>query len=153
MTVDLLGEESHDTTLTPLDLIEKLGGFDFDPCGYAGHPTAKDMIVWPQDGLLRPWIGSVWCNPPYSDPGPWMKRMARHSNGIALVLCSTDTEWFQDTAKSAEHFLFMKGRPRFLRTDRTEVGLMRATVLIGWGATGSRLAERPVEGFYLARAA
>ena len=26
------------------------------------------------DGLSRPWWGRVWCNPPYSDCGAWVRK-------------------------------------------------------------------------------
>ena len=32
------------TTLTPLSLIEKLGVFDYDPCGIQHHKTANKII-------------------------------------------------------------------------------------------------------------
>jgi len=147
------GVTEKDTTLTPLWLIEALGPFDTDPCAIEDHPTATNRIVWPTDGLQQAWEGAVWCNPPYSNPRPWMRAMARHGNGIALVLASTDTRWFQEMAQTASHFLFMAGRPKFMRRDRSLVGLMRATVLVGWGDAGSRLSRMPVPGFYHSREA
>lgn len=140
--------KENDTTLTPLWLIDALGGpFDTDPCAYEGHYTAHKRIVWPDDGLRAEWHGRVWCNPPYSDPRPWMRRMAEHGNGIALVLASTDTAWFQELAESKPTFLFLKGRPKFHRKDMSLVSLMRANVLIGWGEAGEILKTKPVDGF------
>lgn len=138
-----------DTTLTPLWLINAIGRFDLDPCAIEDHPTATNRIVWPRDGLAEPWEGAVWCNPPYSAPGPWMRRMGRHGNGVALVLASTETAWFQDMAETAEHYFFLKGRPKFLRIDRTEVGLMRGTILVGWGEAGTWLGDLRIPGFYM----
>jgi hypothetical protein len=87
---------SRDVTLTPLDLIAKLGVFDLDPCGYPGHATARHVVTLPTNGLHEKWVGRVWLNPPYSNPTPWLEKMADHSNGIAMVLASTDTAWFHD---------------------------------------------------------
>lgn len=139
----------NDTTLTPLEMIRAIGEFDFDPCGVHGHPTAKQVVVWPDDGLAVPWHGIVWCNPPYSDPLPWMRRMAEHGNGVALVLASTDTAWFQELALTAEHYLFLRGRPAFHRLDRSVVKLMRASTLVGWGEGSQLLRACPLGGLHL----
>lgn len=137
----------NDTTLTPLWLIEMLGEFDFDPCGYPGHATAKHVNLWPSDGLTIDWHGKVWCNPPYSAPGPFLQRLAQHGNGIALVLASTDTGWFQEAYSSADWLFFPKGRPTFYRKDMTPVKLMRASALIGWGAAADALRDLALPGF------
>lgn len=128
-------DRSRDVTLTPLDLIAKLGVFDFDPCGYPGHATARHVVTLPTDGLREKWVGRVWLNPPYSDPTPWLEKLADHGNGIAMVLASTDTAWFQDfVAPFAVSVLFLRGRPRFQRPDGSRVGLMRASCFAAYGA-------------------
>lgn len=45
------------TWLTPISLIKELGEFDLDPCGHAGHVTAKNLICLPNDGLRENWGG------------------------------------------------------------------------------------------------
>lgn len=143
-------DDNKDTTLTPLWLVERLGVFDLDPCAFAGHATAKRLIVLPQDGLSAAWDGRVWLNPPYSEPDHWLERLARHGNGIALVLSSTDTRWFHDfIAAFASAVLFIKGRPQFLRDDKTEVGLMRATMLAAFGDENAvALFQSGIDGWF-----
>lgn len=125
--------KEKDTTLTPMHIIEALGPFDLDPCAFEGRNTAGTLVVWPCNGLLSEWFGRVWCNPPYSDPSPWMDKMALHNDGIALVLASTDTKWFQKAASTASAICFPLGRPSFLRVDMAPVKLMRASAFIAWG--------------------
>ena len=142
---------TKDTTLTPLWIIERLGAFDLDPCGFPGHATARRLISLPTNGLAEPWDGRVWLNPPYSDPVPWLSKLSSHNNGIALVLASTDTRWFHDfIAESATGILFMKGRPQFLRHDFSKVGLMRATLLAAFGDdNASTLEKSSIEGWFV----
>ncbi len=140
--------QAKDTTLTPLWLIEQLGGFDFDPCAYPGHATAKHLNVLPSDGLSADWFGRVWCNPPYSCPLPWVHRMMRHGNGVMLVLASTDTVWFQEAAKSAGLIFFPRGRPTFERQDGSPVKLMRASALLAWGECVDNLRSIQMRGFF-----
>jgi len=83
-------------TLTPLDLISSIGTFDLDPCGLVFHKTAEKIISLPTDGLIEEWNGTVWLNPPYSNPKPFIKKLSEHGSGVALVLNSTDTGWFQE---------------------------------------------------------
>lgn len=127
-------------TLTPISLIEKLGKFDLDPCGLTWHKTAKKIISLPDDGLSIDWVGRVWLNPPYSNPKPFIKKLSEHGNGIALVLNSTDTEWFQEYGlKKANSVYFLKGRPKFTRMDMTPVSIMRGVVLFAYGNYNSEM--------------
>ena len=45
-----------------------------------------------QNGLLQDWWGTVYCNPPYgSHVGIWMRKMAEHGDGIALIFARIET--------------------------------------------------------------
>ena len=127
-------------TLTPLDLISKLGQFDLDPCGLQFHKTATKIISLPDDGLFENWVGRVWLNPPYSNPKPFIEKLSKHGNGIALVLNSTDTVWFQEYGlKKANGMFLLKGRPKFTRMDMTDVSIMRGVVLFAYGSENNEL--------------
>lgn len=123
------GMGSHQSTvnekdewLTPPFIIAALSGAqanDLDPC--APPPTrrlwdtARVHYSIENDGLAQPWRGRVWLNPPYGGPaivGPWMRRMAQHGNGIALIFARTETELFFETVwnDQATAVLFIRGR-------------------------------------------
>ena len=55
---------------TPPSIFELLNiEFDLDVCAPQGGVPwipAKDYFALPTDGLSQPWVGKVWCNPPYS---------------------------------------------------------------------------------------
>lgn len=99
-----------DNWLTPPELIEAAGPFDLDPCAYHSQPwpTAARMYALPQEnGLLLPWHGVVFCNPPYGDEMPkWTERMALHNNGLFLVFARTETFGFRPISKYAAAVLF-----------------------------------------------
>lgn len=87
--------ETH-TWLTPIALIHSLGEFDLDPCGYPGHPTARQLITLPEDGLITNWCGRVWLNPPYGEHAKlWLDKLSSHGNGIALVFARLETKWLR----------------------------------------------------------
>lgn len=144
--------KTNNTTLTDLRLIEELGEFDLDPCGFNGWKTARKQICLPRNGLSEPWEGRVWCNPPYSAPAKWLLRMAQHGRGTALVLASTGTRWFHECVfNGATAILFMKGRPYFYRSDcLTRLKLMRDSVLVAYGGNDADLLlAAQIEGFYI----
>ena len=128
--------------LTPPDILAALGSFDLDPCA-APEPrpwaTADRHIVRAQDGLTQPWHGRVWLNPPYGGPaiiGPWMRRMADHGQGIALIFARTETAVFFETVWSrASALLFLRGRLHFHRPDgtRADHNSGAPSVLIAYG--------------------
>ena len=138
------------TTLTPLSLIEKLGVFDYDPCGIQHHKTANKIISLPTDGLAEIWEGRVWLNPPYSNPTEFMNKLAEHGNGIALVLNSTDTVWFQNALKKADGMYLLKGRPKFMRLDMSKVSIMRGVVLFAFGKDNAiKLKGSGLDGYFV----
>ena len=102
--------------LTPPKIIEALGRFDLDPCAPIGRkwPMAKEHYTIVDNGLLKPWHGRVWCNPPYGGPeivGPWMRRLAEHGTGTALIFARTETELFFETVwRKATAVFFFEGR-------------------------------------------
>lgn len=110
-------EDRSDTWLTPLSYVHALGQFDLDPCGFWHHKTAKESyeLDMGEDGLLLPWRGRVWLNPPYSDVKTWLDRLHSHGRGVALVFARTDTKWAQDHMKKADSVFFLAGRIKFLK--------------------------------------
>lgn len=107
---------------TPPELFTALGmEFDLDPAAPPGGvpwvPATRSLSK-EEDGLGLPWEGRVWLNPPY---GPqtthWLRRLAEHGNGLALVFARTETAWWHAVVPSAAAVCFVKGRLHFLRSD------------------------------------
>jgi hypothetical protein len=142
---------THDW-LTPPGLIAALGTFDCDPCASQYQPwrTAKQQFTIEDDGLAREWSGRVWCNPPYGPHAEkFLKRMAEHGNGIALIFARTETKAFQQFCwKRATAMLFLEGRISFLLPGGAAAGRAGApSVLIAYGATNAQaLAESGIAG-------
>lgn len=132
------------TWLTPRWILDALGEFDLDPCCPPEMPwrTAKRMIHQPEDGLNAEWSGRVWLNPPYGRGiDKWMKKMAEHNNGVALVFARTDAKWFRDYVfDAATTIFFLARRVRFCTPDGVEGGSPAASsVLVSYG---ERIADK-----------
>lgn len=134
-----------DEWLTPPYVIEAIGGadsFNLDPCSPINRPwaTARQHLTVQDDGLAWDWEGRVWLNPPYGPPsvvGPWMRRMAAHGRGTALIFARTETELFFETVWSrATALLFIQGRLHFHHVDGTRAAANAGapSVLIAYGA-------------------
>jgi hypothetical protein len=129
---------------TPPWIFEKLGiQFDLDPC----HPENK--IPWipvkkhyclKDNGLISPWVGNVWLNPPYGkNTSEWLHRMHNHRNGISLVFARTDCAWFHDYVAKADAILFLRGRVKFIdglnKAGKSGAGC--GSMLISWGKSNT----------------
>lgn len=129
--------DGKDEWLTPKWITDKLGPFDLDPCSPVVRPwdTAKKYYTIADSGLLKPWNGFVWCNPPYNDIKAWMARMVEHNNGIALTFARTDTAyWHEYVFPKASALFFLRGRLSFHHVDGTTGGTAgAASVLIAYG--------------------
>lgn len=130
-------EDTTNTWLTPRDLLNKLGSFDLDPCAAIGRPwdCAKNNYTIVENGLLLPWRGRVWCNPPYGkEAAAFVARMVEHGNGLALIFMRPDTRWFQDMVLATARYIFLlRGRIRFCRIDGTPGQAPNAaSCLVAW---------------------
>lgn len=139
-----------DTWLTPPNVLKAVGPFDLDPCaagaeyGWRPWETAAESYTW--GGLERPWHGFVWCNPPYSDPEPWMANLGDFGNGIGCVFARVETDWFFKTAwERGAGLFFLRGRIKFCTPDgRPTRSGVAPSVLVGYGDEAlRRLANAP----------
>lgn len=113
-----------DEWYTPKEIIDALGKFDLDPCAAVVPLWATANVQFDKfdDGLSKEWKGRVWLNPPYSRPliEQFVKRLAEHGNGIALLFNRCDSKMFQDIIfEKATAMKFLRNRIRFYRPDGT----------------------------------
>ena len=111
-----------DVWLTPPELIKALGPFDIDPCAAPEpRPWKTAHVMWspPTDGLAMAWGGRIWMNPPYGpQTGKWLKKLADHGNGMALIFARTETAmFFEQVWNRADAILFFAGRLFFCYPD------------------------------------
>ena len=147
-----------DEWLTPPEIITALGPFDLDPCAPATRPwpTAHEHYTVRDNGLVKPWHGRVWLNPPYGAPksvGPWMQRMVAHGHGTALTFARTETELFFETIwKRATAVLFLRGRLHFHYVDgsRATANAGAPSVIAAYGVDdATRLEQSGIIGQYV----
>jgi len=140
----------------PPSLINALGKFDLDPCCPNNLPwkTAQSFYSLEngQDGLILPWEGRVWLNPPYSNWAPFLEKLKLHGNGIALIFVRTETKGFFDHVWNDAHsILFLKRRIKFVKADLSGGGSSTApSVLIAYGENnGKALCNSGLEGRFI----
>ena len=140
---------------TPKEYFEALGlEFDLDPASPGPDhwvPTKKVYTV-ADDGLVQPWHGLVFLNPPFGGRHghiPWLVKFLDHANGICIVRAYTSAGWFhQHVVPRAELLCFPNGKTKFVRPDGTigkEPG--HGVVLIGMGAVARTALLRSGIGF------
>lgn len=125
---------SHESTAnesiewyTPPEIFKALDMvFDLDPCspgeGKSFVPAKRHYTIV-DDGLASPWEGTCWVNPPYgSETRHWMKKLAEHGDGMALVFARTDVRWFQFYGVQADLICFVSQRVRFYQGSTTSQG-------------------------------
>jgi site-specific DNA-methyltransferase (adenine-specific) len=82
--------------------------FDFDPCPIDGTIDGLGP-------LFSVWEGKrVFCNPPYDDIAPWLRRAAEADCAVYLIPSRTDTRWFHEIIlPKATEIRFIRGRLKF----------------------------------------
>ena len=147
---------ASDDWYTPPAVFGSLGlTFDLDPCSPGpGHwVPARRIYTEADDGLMQPWGGLVFMNPPFGGRNghvPWLRKFLDHGNGVAVVRAYTSSAWFHDWAVQAETMVFPRGKTKFIRPDGS-VGKApgHGIVLLGMGETANAAMERSGLGLFV----
>lgn len=119
-------------------LSERFGGFDLDVAAAAHNAKCERYYTAQDDGLQLDWYRRVWCNPPYSDCGAWVRKawhewdratswpMRPHLIVMLLPANRVEQGWWQDHVEpyrdrpgSPLRVEFLRGRMRFDRPNWT----------------------------------
>lgn len=138
-------ESTRDDWQTPMHIIESLGHFDLDPCANYENPSRCAKIGFTEHGLEQSWEGRVWLNPPYGTKAKfWMKKMATHGYGTALIPPRMGAKWFHDIVlANCTSILFIKGRIAFIDPDICvpAAGNNAESILVAYGERDSKAIE------------
>lgn len=113
------------------EMEERFGVFDLDVAASFENAKARRFYTAEDDGLSLPWIGNVWCNPPYSGLAAWVSKAweewdCGNAHSIVMLLPANRTEqkWWQDhiehrrdRSDSPLKVEFLPGRMRFIRPN------------------------------------
>lgn len=142
---------------TPLKYIEAardaLGDIDLDPASSEfgqSRVQAAQYFTVENDGLTQPWYGSVWLNPPYSQPliQQFIEKLiheyrsARVDSAILLVHNYTDTRWFHIAEAEAEAICFTLGRIKFEGADGSVASPTQGQAFLYYGPQPGMFYER-----------
>ena len=102
------------------DKISSIFNFSLDVCALPENAKCENYYMPKDDGLSKPWMGGVWCNPPYGrEISSWVKKAYEESqkeyNSFVLMLlpARTDTKWWWDWVQGKATLFFIKGRVKF----------------------------------------
>lgn len=142
--------------LTPPRILKPLGRFNLDPaapCPPRWQDTADEHYDCTQNGLLLPWRGRVWLNPPFgNDAHQWLAKMRMHGNGILLIPARTETKMFFEHVWPCAHgILFIRGRVNFHHADGTpgKVALNAPVCLVAYGRENAEVLARSDLGKFI----
>lgn len=125
----------NDLWATPRDIFRALDrefGFALDVCASHDNHKTSPYITESDDGLgvdWRDWIAAktphghhpgwplwAWCNPPYSNPMPWVKKAALEcAAGVGCVMLVPDdgsVGWFAEALRTVSEIRQLTASPK-----------------------------------------
>jgi hypothetical protein len=143
-----MADKDRDRYCTPLPIGRLMhrqfrGWADLDPCF---DPTGLTLarqgydIRQGQNGLVLPWRGKVWLNPPYSNPAPWLERASLLwrrglAETVAIVNVQSGAKYWRRWVwgGGAQAVCFLEGRVAFLYDGIPENGNRHDQAVIYYG--------------------
>ena len=94
--------------------------FDLDPCCTRETAKGKRHYTKEENGLVMPWEGNVFMNPPYGgEISKWIYKAVNEyhqlklSSIVMLLPARTDTSWWHHLSQKCFVFFFIQGRIKF----------------------------------------
>jgi hypothetical protein len=130
------GYKENNDYYTPKWVFDSLNvQFDIDVCAPTGGVDWIPATSWydiEMDGLQQEWHGFVWCNPPYSNPTPFIDKFITHANGIMLVQVSKSNAFIR-LWNEADHIMMMPRNIMFEHKEHGKKGIFMPVGLFGMG--------------------
>ena len=132
-----------DDCYTPRWVFDAMGlHFDLDaaaPVGGPLHVPCDRYYTAADDGLSLPWDGNTWCNPPYSNFGPWARKWAEADQAALMGTYTPGTSWFPDVFGAADAVAFITCE--FLRPSLPPIRPMHG-LFVAFRGLGTKPAAR-----------
>lgn len=116
-----LGKTNWRTPLAVFRALDKEFNFTLDAAASRSNALCAKFIDYAMNAFRTPWIGRVFCNPPYGrDILDWHQRAHQQvqiGNAeivVMLVPANTDTQAFHYAMTFAHEIRLVKGRIRFV---------------------------------------
>jgi len=98
------------------------GQWDLDAAASADNAVASEFYSEERSGLVYPWFGHCWCNPPYAQTRVWVQRAASEIGRVGgpflvcmLIAYRPDTRvWHEVIWDRADEVRSIAGRLRFV---------------------------------------
>lgn len=93
--------------------------FTLDAAATAENALCRRFFTIADDALTKNWRGRVWCNPPYSRVGEFVRKASEevqvgHAELVVLLVASrTDTSWWHEYVLDKAEVRFIRGRLKF----------------------------------------
>jgi len=136
------GHDQGDEWFTPKWLFDALGiRFSIDVCSpkdltHVTTPADKHFNE-DDDGLKQLWSGTIWCNPPYSDPEPWALKCVKHANGLLLTHIPMNAGWCIEVWQTCDAIRLFQAI-EFVRPDGTTQRPGTWLQLAAWGKKATK---------------
>lgn len=119
---------NRDCWQTPLELFKQLDdkyNFEVDVCASPDNALCEYFWTEDDDCLQQDWgddFGFVWCNPPYSNPLPFVEKCQQYGYAVMLLNQDTSTKLAKIVFEKASKVILLSDRVRFINPLTLEVG-------------------------------
>ncbi|WP_446471118.1 phage N-6-adenine-methyltransferase [Xenorhabdus stockiae] len=137
--------EFKDLWQTPLPLFKALNlefRFTLDVAASAQNTLCAHYLTERDNALKSDWVshGAIWCNPPYSNIGPWIEKATIECQKqlqpvVMSVPSDTSVGWFKLALETVDEVrLITGGRISFINaeTQKTVNGNNKGSLLLIW---------------------
>ena len=107
-----------------------------DPCATSANRKCLLYFTEEENGLQQEWEHDVWCNPPHSMTGDFVRKaysewLQNNINIMLLVPANTvSTIWWHEYVENTTEYHAIKGRIRFLRDGKPSEFVSRNSYIL-----------------------